>query len=234
MSSFFEVHHKLIGEDSQANISSSHIAIVGIGGLGCSVAMGLVRLGVKNLTLMDHDEIEASNIPRQILFDHSDVGFSKVTVAKQKLSQIFDDLNIATIKVSISAKNGTNHLNGADIVIDCTDNHIARYAISRCCETLDIPMIYGGVEGFNGQVGVFSLHGSKPFHVLFPKVEALVSNEQCNASGVLPFVVQSVGNLQVIEAYKIIRDEDNILNNRLLCINVLTGKQRIINLDIKK
>ncbi len=234
MSSFFEVHHKLIGEDSQANISSSHIAIVGIGGLGCSVAMGLVRLGVKNLTLVDHDKIEDSNIPRQVLFGHGDVGFPKVDVAKQRLLQIFEDLNIVTLKESISAKNGLDHLNQADIIIDCTDNHIARYAISRCCEKLNTPMVYGGVEAFNGQVGVFCLKNSKPFHVLFPKIEALVGNEQCNASGVLPFVVQTVGNLQVIEAYKIMSNENNILNNKLLCLNVLTGKQRIIDLDIKK
>lgn len=230
MSSFLEVHHKLIGEDSQAKISSSHIAIVGIGGLGCSVSMGLVRLGVKHLTLIDHDEIEASNIPRQVLFGHGDVGLPKVDVAKQRLLHIFDDLNIVVIMDSISAKNGTNHLKDADIIIDCTDNHIARYAISRCCDTLNIPMIYGGVEGFNGQVGVFCLQGSKPFHIIFPKIEELVGNERCNASGVLPFVVHSIGNLQVIEAFKIMNNETNVLNNKLLCINVLTGKQRIINL----
>ena len=233
MTNFFEVHHKLIGEEQQQLISNSNIAIIGLGGLGCSVAMGLVRLGLKNLTLIDADTIKVSNIPRQLLFNHEDVGLSKVKTSKKVLQKIFDDLNIRCIEEFINSQNGINHLKSSDIVIDCTDNYVARYAISKCCHSLKKTMIYGGVEGFSGQVGVFSYYGSLPFHIVFPNIEKLIIEETCNSSGVLPFVVQTVGTLQVIEAYKIICSLDNVLNNQLLCLNTLTGKQRILNLNIK-
>nr|WP_321225272.1 HesA/MoeB/ThiF family protein [uncultured Psychroserpens sp.] len=231
MSSIFEVQDKLIGKTKSQQLKNSRIAIVGLGGLGCSVAMGIVRLGINNLVLIDNDKIEVSNIPRQILFEKKDIGHSKIVTAKQQLLDIFEDLTINCIDDFITVSNGTKLLENVDIVIDCTDNYMARYAVSKTCLSLKIPMIYGGVQAFEGQIGTFNYNKSKPFHILFPNLNTLLLEEKCEASGVLPFVVQTVANLQIIEAYKIICGEQNVLSNQLLCINTLSNKSRIINLN---
>jgi adenylyltransferase/sulfurtransferase len=230
MSTYFEVHQKLLGKEKMQQIKTSRIAVIGLGGLGCSVAMGLVRLGINKLLLVDKDNIECSNIPRQVLFKKTDLGLSKIQTAKRALLEIFDDLNISSIDDFITVKNGINYLKDVDIVIDCTDNFIARYAISKSCESINKPMVYGGVNQFEGQTGVFNYKNSKPFHLIFPGINSLLLEENCQASGVLPFVVQAVANQQVIETYKIICNESNILNNQLLCINVLSNKSRTLNL----
>nr|WP_321235940.1 HesA/MoeB/ThiF family protein [uncultured Psychroserpens sp.] len=230
MSPYFELHEKIIGQDKMQQLKIAHVAVIGLGGLGCSVAMGLVRLGINKLLLIDNDTIEDSNIPRQILFKNTDKNSSKVKTAKQALLEIFNDLDITCIEDFITTKNGVNYLKDVDIVIDCTDNFIARYAISKSCEFNNKPMIYGGVQGFEGQVGVFNYKNSKPFHLIFPDIDSLLLEENCNASGVLPFVVQTVANMQVIEAYKIICKENNVLINQLSCINILKNKSRILNL----
>jgi adenylyltransferase/sulfurtransferase len=92
-------------------------------------------------------------------------------------------------------------------------------------------MIFGGVQGFEGQVGVFNYKNSRPFHHIFQNINSLLKVENCEASGVLPFVVQTVANYQVIECYKIICNENNVLNNQLLCINTLSNKSRILKLE---
>lgn len=230
MTSFFEVHEKCIGKEKIDLLKNSRIAVVGLGGLGCSVAMGLTRLGINKLVLVDNDKIEQSNVARQILFTKSNIGASKVETAKHALTAIFDDLDITCIQDYITVKNGINFLENTDIIVDCTDNYMARYAISKTCESIKKPMIFGGVQGFEGQIGVFNYKNNKAFHHIFPDINSLLNVENCEASGVLPFVVQTVANFQVIETYKIICNENNVLNNQLLCINTLSNKSRILHL----
>lgn len=227
----FAVHHRLIGKSKQMKIAQTHVAVVGVGGLGCTVAEGLIRLGVQEISLVDFDHIEVSNIPRQSLFFDTDIERPKVEVAKERLAQIFQDTQIHTFQQHFSNTLGKNILQNVDVVMDCTDNYLARYAISESCYEMNIPMVYGGVSQFDGQVGVFNYKGSSPFHHVFPDIKNLLSQHDCAASGVLPFVVQLVGNYQLAEAYKIICEEDeHILNNQLLCLNALTGKRRVLQL----
>lgn len=228
----FAIHHRLIGKPKQMKIAQTHAAVIGVGGLGCTVAEGLIRLGVQEISLVDFDHIEASNLPRQSLFFESDIQRPKVEVAQERLAQIFQGTQIHTFQQHFSSTLGKEMLQNVDVVIDCTDNYIARYAISKCCYDLNMPMVYGGVSQFEGQVGVFNYQGSAPFHHLFPDIKNLLSQHDCDASGVLPFVVQLVANYQLAEAYKIICEEDeHLLNNQLLCLNALTGKQRVLKLS---
>lgn len=230
MEDFFEVHHRLIGKENQDSIAATKIAVVGVGGLGCVVAQQLIRLGVKQLTLIDADTVELSNLPRQVLFTQNDVGVAKVDVAKAQLHLFKNDCAIIRKKTHLDSKNAVSLLSESDIVVDCTDSYSSRFAISKACETLNLPMIFGGVDQYEGQVGVFHYKGSKPFHEVFPNLTTLLQQETCEASSVLPFVVNTIGSLQVAEVFKIIIDHDDVLNNALLCVNVLSGKQRILPL----
>lgn len=226
----FAVHHRIIGETIQHKVASSHIAVIGVGGLGCSVAQGLVRLGVQHITLIDNDMVQQANLPRQVLFDETDIGAHKVDVAKCKLLLFSKDINVITKTERLTKSNGSKLLTGAEIVMDCTDNPESRYFISEICKELSTPMVYGGVNQFEGQISVFNYEGSPSFHEAFPNKEELINQPNCQDSGVLPFVVQGVANRQVIEAYKIITKDKDLLNNRLLCISFLSGRQRIISL----
>lgn len=230
MGNFFEVHHRLIGKENQKIIETSKVVIVGVGGLGCTVAQNIVRLGVADILLIDSDTIETSNLPRQILFSENDIGYCKAEIAKQKLATFSSKTNIRVEVDRFTNDNGKSFLKNADVVIDCTDNYVSRYAISKASKELNIPMIYGGVHQFEGQIGVFNYKGSKSFHEAFPNIESLIVNETCEASGVLPFVVQIVGAMQVAEFYKIRVENKEVLNNKLLCINTVTGKQRILKI----
>lgn len=230
MESLFEVHHRLIGKENQKIIQASNVTIVGVGGLGCAVAENVVRLGVANVVLIDSGKIKTSNLPRQPLFNENEVGQYKVQIAREKLSKFSSNTKIRIELDTFTSTNGKPMLKQSDVVIDCTDNFTSRYAISKIAKALNIPMIYGGVNGFEGQIGVFNYQGSKSFHEAFPNFEHLLESDNCKASGVLPFVVQIVGAMQVAEFYKICLDQNNVCNNILRCINILTGNQRFITL----
>ncbi len=230
MEHLYEVQKSLIGQEHHKVMQSSYAVVVGVGGLGCCVLQSLVRLGVNKITLIDGDTVEASNLPRQVLFDGKDIGRPKVECAKEKLSQFSAKLSLKLHQTYLNSENGKDLLEGHQAVFDCTDNYASRYAISKTCKRLNIPIIYGGVHGFEGQVGVFNYNNSKSFHEAFPDFKRLVEEESCGASGVLPSVVQIVGNYQVIEFFKLKTNSDTILNNKLLCINTLTAQQRILKL----
>ncbi|MEM6517202.1 MAG: HesA/MoeB/ThiF family protein [Bacteroidota bacterium] len=230
MENLFEVHNRLIGKKSQTIIQTSKVTIIGVGGLGCTVAQNIVRLGVANVLLVDSDKIETSNLPRQILFNKNDVGNYKAEIAKQKLDAFSPKTKIKIEVDNFTYGNGKRLLSNSDVIIDCTDNYPSRYAISKSSKELNIPMVYGGVKAFEGQVGVFNYKGSKSFHEAFPKIDNLMRNETCEASGVLPFVVQIIGAMQVAEFFKIRMEDESVLINSLLCVNTLTGTRRVLKL----
>ncbi len=229
MKELFKVHHQLIGEERQSQLAAAKVAIIGLGGLGTCVAQSVNRLGIGHLQLWDDDTVEASNLPRQVLYAQQDIGSLKVHAAKEKLLQFQNKQEIEVIPELLTSKNA-ERLKGADLALDCTDNFVARYAISKACEALAIPMIFGGVDRFEGQVGVFNHQGGLPFHKVFPDAEVLMQNETCEASGVLPFVVQTIGNYQVAEAFKVISGHGKALNNQLFVLDFETSKSRIIQL----
>ncbi|MGB0868854.1 MAG: HesA/MoeB/ThiF family protein [Flavobacteriales bacterium] len=224
----FDVHHKIIGKEIQNQIENTTIAIIGLGGLGCHVAQILYRTGFKNLILIDDDLVQESNLPRQILFHQSDIGKSKVTVAKAELER-FCKGNIQCFQKRLTSKNAIQLLKNTAITVDCTDNFTARYAISESCKQLDIPMIYGGVNRFDIQVATFGFQNGMYFHEAFPNKKLLFQSEDCNASGVLPHMIALAANYQVNEIIKMFCSE-NIKTNQLFCFNANTGKQRWINL----
>lgn len=213
-------------------LSDAKVAIIGVGGLGCHVAQGLVRLGIKQIRLIDSGKVELSNLPRQVLFDMKDINQFKVDVASEKLTTFSGDLKLDTSTTYLTELNGAELLKNCDIVVDCTDNYASRFAISKTSNTLQIPMVYGGVNQYEGQVGVFNFLQTPTFHHFFPNTEEMLLLEDCTASGVLPFVVSTVASLQIAEIFKIITQNTNVLAGKLLCINVLSSKQRILKLKL--
>ena len=124
---------KQVGIVGQKKISSTKVLIVGIGGLGCPVALYLSNLGIKNIGIADHDKIDLSNLNRQVLFNTNDIGKLKVSQAKKFLQKVDKKIKIDVYKVKIIKKNIQDILNKYDIICDCSDNFATRYLINDFC-----------------------------------------------------------------------------------------------------
>jgi adenylyltransferase/sulfurtransferase len=180
------------GPIGQNRCRASHIVIVGMGGLGCPVALYLTAAGVGTLTLVDADDVSLSNLQRQILFTEDDIGIKKVAAAAQRLSKHNHLVSINTVGERLSPTNAKNILRSADLVIDCTDNFYARYLINDICHQMSKPWIYSSVLGQQGQVVLFEPKHSC-FRCLFPKLN---NAPDCNQAGVLGVMPGMMGVMQ--------------------------------------
>ena len=136
-------------------IRQQHVIIIGVGGIGCPIALYLVATGIKHITLIDNDIIQLSNLNRQILFNKNDLGKKKVDVAKEKLDAINPKNNINTISTMISKKNISQYISNASLVIDTTDNWNSMVIINEYCVKNSIPLLSCSVIGYDGQIILF-------------------------------------------------------------------------------
>ena len=209
-----------IGIEGQNKIKNSSIAIIGMGGLGCPAAQSLVASGVGHLKIIDNDKIEITNLHRQPLYDQNDLGSLKVAVSKRKLEKLNENIVIETFNCFFDKSNAIDILKNTDIVIDATDNYRSRAIIDNASKKLGIPMIYGGVYRFEGHISVFNYNEGPSFKEIFPD-----SNEKendCDTAGILGMLPSIIGNIQALEAIKIIVGIDNNLSGKLLIYNILT------------
>ena len=136
-------------------IQQQHVTIIGVGGIGCPIALYLVATGIKHITLIDNDIIQLSNLNRQILFSENDIGKKKVDVAKEKLNAINPKNNINIISTMLSEENIFKHLLGVSLVIDATDNWKSMVLINEYCVKNSIPLLSCSVIGYDGQIILF-------------------------------------------------------------------------------
>ena len=217
-----------IGLEGQKKLLKATVAIVGMGGLGCPAAQSLVSAGVGTLKIIDGDKIELSNIHRQPLFSMDDVGKSKVSVAKERLEIMNQESVIKTEYSFLNEKNGSHFFGGVDVVIDATDNIEARLLINQCSSNLQIPMIYGGLYRYEGQVAVLNVNGSAGYNDLFP--DPPFSGESCADAGVLGMLPGIIGNIQALEALKLIISVEPNLVGKLLIYDSMDHSTQIIKL----
>ena len=222
LSDRYVAHHNLeeIGVEGQIKLSKARVVVVGLGGLGCSIAQGLTSLGIGHITLIDDDVISASNLARQILYQEKELGAHKCKVAAERLKKHNAEILITSVCKRLTSSNCSSLLNGNDIIIDGTDNIVSRIAIDTYCMTEKIPFIYGGVQKFSGQVSVFNYKGGKSMQDSFPTLTELIKEENCSDSGVILPVVSMVANLQVLQALHIILDTEPVLQGSLQLIDL--------------
>jgi len=217
-----------IGLEGQKKLLKATVAIVGMGGLGCPAAQSLVSAGVGTLKIIDGDKVELSNIHRQPLFSMDDVGKSKVSVAKERLEIMNRESVIETEYSFLNENNGSHFLSGADVVIDATDNIEARLLIDQCSSNLQIPMIYGGLYRYEGQVAVLNVNGSAGYNDLFPDPPS--GGESCADAGVLGMLPGIIGNIQALEALKLIVSIEPNLVGKLLIYDSMNHSTQTIAL----
>ena len=217
-----------IGISGQKKLRTASIAIVGLGGLGCPAATMLAAAGIGTLRLIDGDHIELSNIHRQPLYGTNDIGKMKVTTAKNILNKNYNKVVLEDIKEYLNEKNAIQYLRGVDIIIDATDSIQIRRVIDHASKELNIPMVYGGLYRFDGQVSVLNYNGGPSYKELFP--DGSFGGNSCSDAGVLGMLPGIIGNIQALEAVKLIVGIDSNLSGKLLVYNGFTHDTTIIRL----
>jgi len=191
-----------VGMDGQKKLLNATVAIVGMGGLGCPAAQSLITAGVGKLILIDGDIVELSNLHRQPLYGADDLNRLKVEVAKERLEQLNNKAVIVPIDKYFNEENGMSFIQDANVIIDATDNIQARQLIDKFSKEANVPMVYGGLFRYEGQVAVLNVNGSSGYCELFPEPPS--GGDTCADAGVLGMLPGIIGNIQALEAVKLI------------------------------
>jgi len=221
-----------ISYEGQEKLVNSHALIVGAGGLGSPVALYLAACGVGTLTICDFDDVDLTNLQRQIIHTTQSVGINKAVSAKQALYAINPEVVVNTVQEKSTEASFSKLVLEADVVIDCSDNFATRYTLNRICVKLGKPLVSGAAIGFEAQVTVYDMrHDTSPcYHCLFPDMgddEAL----RCAENGVFAPLVGIIGATQAAEAMKLIMGVGESLQGRLLLLDALAMEWRTIKLN---
>ena len=215
-----------IGEEGQEKLRRGKVLIVGVGGLGCPIALYLTSAGVGHIGLIDNDVVSIHNLHRQVLYDEADIGQPKATCALHHLRPKNSDIELIAYPMRLTKENAEALISEYDIVVDGCDNHATRYLISDICERLGKPYVYAAISAFQGQVGIFCYNPDAPtYRTLFPDEEAMLAIE--SGKGVIGTTPAVVGSVVANEVLKLIIGYGEALLGKLLIIDLLT-------LDIQK
>ncbi len=209
-----------IGIEGQQKIMRSHALLIGAGGLGSPAALYLASAGVGKITLVDDDNVDLTNLQRQILHTTARIGQPKVTSGKQTLEQINPDIEIVTVQERVSGERLDQLVQSATIVLDCCDNFTTRHAVNQACVKHAIPLVSGAAIAFDGQISVFDTRDedSPCYACLFPPDQQF-EEALCSSMGVFAPLVGIIGSMQAAEALKVIMGSGQPLTGRLLLLD---------------
>lgn len=220
-----------VGPRGQARLAQARVAVVGVGGLGCPVALYLAAAGVGHLTLIDDDLVALDNLHRQVLFRTADVGAPKVMAAREALLARTPRLVVTPHATRLAPENTLSLLAGHDVLIDATDNYAARSEVNRASCALGVPAVFGAVSRFEGQVTT-RIPGRGPCYAcLHPHPPGPGMAPTCAEEGVLGVVPGVVGLLQAHEALKVLLGYGEPLAGTLLYFDARTSRFRALGFD---
>jgi len=221
-----------VGAAGQIKLGKARVALIGAGGLGSPAALYLAAAGVGTLTLVDDDKVEKSNLQRQVLHADARIGMLKTESAAISLAGLNPRIRIDARNERLQAGNVESLIRGHDVVIDGADNFPTRYLLDAACRQLSLPLVYGAVHRFTGQVSVFDARrpDSPCYRCLFPEPPAAEDAPNCAQAGVLGVLPGIIGLLQASEAIKLILDIGKPLVGRLLCFDALAATFRELHL----
>ena len=210
-----------IGREGQLRLKSSRVLVVGAGGLGSPLALYLAAAGIGTLGLVDFDEVDATNLQRQILHGTKDIGRLKLDSARDRLADVNPNVTVVTYPVRLDSENAMEILSSYDVVVDGTDNFPTRYLVNDACVLSSKPNVYGSIFRWEGQVSVFGESGGPCYRCLFrePPPPGLVPN--CAEAGVLGVLPGVIGSLQALEVIKLVLGTGKTLSGRLLIFDAL-------------
>jgi molybdopterin/thiamine biosynthesis adenylyltransferase/rhodanese-related sulfurtransferase len=221
-----------VGVSGQKKLGDARIALIGAGGLGAPASLYLAAAGVGTLTLVDDDRVERSNLQRQVVHADARIGLSKTESARITLEALNPRVRLELHTERVRAANVEVLIAGHDVVIDGADNFPTRYLLNAACLNLGIPLVYGAVHRFTGQVSVFDPRRAESpcYRCLFPEPPSAAEAPNCSEAGVLGVLPGTIGMLQATEALKLVLGIGETLVGRLLCYDALAAKFRELKL----
>ena len=209
-----------IGIEGQQRLLDGHALVIGAGGLGSPAALYLAAGGVGRLTIVDDDDVDLTNLQRQIMHTTERVGQPKVESARVALSQINPEVEVVALRERVQGERLLDLVRGADVVLDCSDNFATRHAVNRACVAAGVPLVAGAAIRFDGQIAVFdSRDPACPCYAcLFPE-DSRFEEVACSTMGVFAPLVGIIGAMQAAESLKLLAHAGRPLAGRLLMLD---------------
>eukprot|EP00095_Tigriopus_kingsejongensis_P007291 snap_masked-scaffold313_size211302-processed-gene-1.4 protein:Tk07291 transcript:snap_masked-scaffold313_size211302-processed-gene-1.4-mRNA-1 annotation:"adenylyltransferase and sulfurtransferase mocs3-like" len=228
-----------LGVRGQVALGAGRVLLVGGGGLGCPAALFLAGCGVGHLGVVDYDEVEISNLHRQVLHSESKVGWRKVESIRAALADLNSLVEVQTFDTTLSSDNAMSIIESFDVILDCSDNVATRYLLNDACVLAGKPLVSGSALRFEGQLTVYNYqasqwpgttHNGPTYRCLFPEPPPVETVTNCSDGGVLGVVPGLIGTLQALEAMKILAQLGEVCSGRMLLFDGLAGTFRNIKL----
>jgi molybdopterin-synthase adenylyltransferase len=217
--------------EGQEKLLAAAVLIVGLGGLGCPVAMYLAAAGVGHLLLADNDSVDLSNLQRQIAHETASIGRNKAESARDTLQALNPHTRITVIPERLAGDALLNAVASSSAVVDCTDNFSTRFALNRACVQSKVPLISGAAIRMEGQISVFDsrMPGSPCYHCLYE--EGQDGDLTCSENGVIAPLTGIVGSIQAMECIKVLTGCGMSLSGRLLLVDAFSMQFREMRLQ---
>ena len=210
--------------DGQSRLRNAKVLVIGAGGLGSPALLYLAAAGVGTVGVIDFDSVDESNLHRQILFGQSDIGKNKAETAKIKLRELNPFVDVIAFPIKLDVTNAIEIFEGFDVIVDASDNFATRYLINDAAVLLNKPNVWGSVNRFDGQVGVFwNIHGPC-YRCLHPVPPAPETVENCAEAGVLGVVCAAVASMQVNEVIKLVTGTGEVQIGQLMIFDALNSQ----------
>ena len=220
------------GAQGQARLAQSSALIVGLGGLGSVASLYLANAGIGQLLINDFDRVDASNLPRQLLFRASDIGTFKTDATAAQLREASPSVQVTALNQQLDVDALKAAALDCDVVLDCTDNFRTRLLINEACVATRKPLVSGAAIRFQGQIAVFPNLGTGPcYRCLYSDEDE--NFESCAGQGILAPVAGTVGAIQATEALKLLIGLDSGLCDRLWVYDGLSGATRSVAIQRK-
>jgi len=213
---------KEIGTKGQLKLKNSSVLCIGAGGLGSSALIYLAAAGIGKIGIVDNDHVEKSNLQRQIVHETITINDLKIDSATERIKRLNPNIEVLTFNKRISSENALKIIEEFDIICDCSDNFGTRYLINDACLILNKPLVFGSVQGFEGQVSVFNLNKNSPnLRDLLPESPLKNAIPSCAEYGVVGVSTGLIGIIQANEILKIILKKGEILDGQILIVDLL-------------
>jgi sulfur-carrier protein adenylyltransferase/sulfurtransferase len=211
-----------IGIEGQLKLLDAKVLLLGAGGLGSPTALYLAAAGVGTLGIVDDDEVDLSNLQRQIIHRNDGVGVAKVDSAEQAIGELNPDVEVVKYRTRLDASNIMEIIDGYDVIVDGVDNFPTRYLLNDASVRLKIPVVSASILGFDGQLSVFAPYEGPCYRCLYPTPPPAELAPSCGANGVLGALPGVMGVLQAIEVVKLVTGSGEPLIGRLLLYEALS------------
>ena len=221
------------GVPGQEALVNARVAVIGAGGLGSPIVQYLAAAGVGHMSIIDPDVVEESNLQRQVIHSEAALGYAKVDSAKAAALAINSSLSVHTLHDAVRSSNILSVLQGHDLVLDGSDNFPTRYLVSDACEILNLPLVWGSILGFHGQVAVFFSDAGQgvTYRDLHPRPPRAGDVPNCAEAGVIGALVGVIGSTMAMEAIKVLSQVGRVNVGHVRVYDALNGTWDVIEVQ---